>query len=52
MAECQFPEKELDDDEVELLVTLELTDTIQKAKPKPAPKKSAPKKTVKKTGKK
>lgn len=34
IAECQFPEKELDEDETKLLEALELTECIQKAKPK------------------
>ena len=41
IAECKFPEKELDDDEKALLEALELTETIQTVK-----------KTVKKTAKK
>lgn len=42
IAECKFPEKELDDDEKELLEALELGETIQK----PAAKKSVAKKTT------
>lgn len=39
IAECQFPEKELDEDEIKLLEALELTECIQKAKPKSIGKK-------------
>lgn len=34
IAECQFPEKEIDEDEKALLTALELTECIQVAKPK------------------
>lgn len=44
IAECQFPETELDEDEIKLLEALELTECIQKAKPKASKPKSIGKK--------